>query len=177
MHRTLEGIHEEGHLRRIILRLTQASLPCYAQIRHGPLEYGKDVVVLLDEGGRRLLRMYQAKCGEMTKQKWREAQSELEEMFSVSLSDLQLHEAVDVREGVLICNGHANAYVEPAMQGWFGEQKRVHGWNIRFMHLDDIVRWIFKDRLVNEFKAALDELGICPPGSKIHLNGKVPEKS
>jgi hypothetical protein len=163
VHRTLENINEESRLRKIILRLAQASLPRYAQVRHGPLEYGKDVVVLLDEGERRLLRMYQAKCGEITKQKWREAQSELEEMFLVPLSNFQLNEAVDLREGILICNGHANAHVEPVMEQWFEEQKRVHGWKLRFMHLDDLVSWIVGGRLVNEFKAALDEIGIQQP--------------
>jgi hypothetical protein len=28
------------------------------------------------------------------------------------------------------------------------------------MHLDDIVKWIVRDRLVNEFRAALAEIGV-----------------
>ena len=46
------------------------------------------------------------------------------------------------------------------MQAWFDEQLRVHGWNCEFMHLDRMVQWIVGDRLVNEFKEALRELGI-----------------
>jgi hypothetical protein len=162
MHRTLESVGDESDLRKIILRLAQASLPRYSQVRHGPLEYGKDVVILLNQGGHRLPRMYQAKCGDITKQKWREAQSELEEIFLVSLPELQVPKDVDAREGILICNGHANPYVEPTMKAWFEEQKRAHNRDFKFMHLDDLVNWIVDDRLVNEFRAVLRELGIEP---------------
>jgi hypothetical protein len=43
---TLEIIKDEGKLQKIILRLVQSSLPLYAQIVHGPMEYGRDIVVL-----------------------------------------------------------------------------------------------------------------------------------
>jgi hypothetical protein len=43
IHRTLAAIKDEAKLRKIVLRLVQADLPRYAQIRHGPLEYGKDI--------------------------------------------------------------------------------------------------------------------------------------
>jgi hypothetical protein len=46
------------------------------------------------------------------------------------------------------------------MQGWSEIQKRDHGRNFRFMDLDDIVQWIERERLVNEFRAALLDLGI-----------------
>jgi hypothetical protein len=46
------------------------------------------------------------------------------------------------------------------MEGWFEEQRRDHGRDITFMHLDKLVDWIFKVRLVKELRAALDEEGI-----------------
>jgi hypothetical protein len=162
IYRTLESIQDENHLRRLILRLAQASLPLYAQIRHGPIEYGKDVVVLLEVDDRRVLRMYQAKCGDITKPKWRESQHELEEMFLVPLSAIQIQNEVDLREGILICNGHVNPYVEPVMEGWFQEQKRTHGHIIKFMSLDHLARWIVNERLINDFRIALSELGLRP---------------
>jgi hypothetical protein len=82
IYRTLQGISDEKQLQRILLRLAQASIPVYAQILHGPIEYGKDVAVVIDLDGRRVLRMYQLKCGDINLAKWREAKDELEEMFS-----------------------------------------------------------------------------------------------
>lgn len=163
IHRTLESIKDENrYLQKIILRLVQASLPLYAQIRQGPLEYGKDIVVLLEKENRRVLRMYQVKCGDITISKWRTARSELEEVFLVPLSNFQMAEEADNREAILICNGHASTYVEPIMEGWFTEQKRAYDRDIRFMHLDSLVNWIISDRLINEFKAVLAELELKP---------------
>ena len=69
---------------------------------------------------------------------------------------------MDSREGILVCNGHANPYVEPVMHGWFAEQERVYGRRFGFVHLDGLVTWITNERLVNVLRAALDELGIEP---------------
>jgi hypothetical protein len=68
----------------------------------------------------------------------------------------------DAREAILICNGHALPHVEPVMKGWFEEQGRVYGRDIEFMHLDAIVNWIVSERLINEFKATLTEIGVRP---------------
>src|SRR5262249_6963520 len=130
--------------------------------RHGPLEYGKDVVAVLEMGGRRVLRMWQAKIGNITVPKWRESRNELEEMYLVPLASLHVGVEVDEREGILVCNGHANPNVEPAIEGWFAEQEHDHHRRFRFMHLDDLVHWIIDDQLVNEFRSVLDELGISP---------------
>lgn len=65
IYRTLESISDEAQLRRIILRLEQAHLPRYAQIRHGPLEYGRDIAALFEKGGKRVLRMWQVRIGDI----------------------------------------------------------------------------------------------------------------
>jgi hypothetical protein len=160
VHRTLQGITDEGQLRHVLLRLLQASLPRYAQIRHGPMEFGKDLAVVVEEGDRQILRMYQVKCGEIDKKKWRQSRDELEEMFQVPLPAFQLAVDPDVREGVLVATGHANPFVEPVINAWFVEQRETLGRQVSFMHLDDLVSWIFRERLISEFKAALSELGI-----------------
>ena len=159
-HRSLGSIGDEAVLRRVLLRLLQGTLPQYAQIRHGPIEYGKDIAALADDSGVSVLCLYQVKCGEMNTPKWREARAELEEMFLVPLSEFQLPVSPQRIEGYLVTNGHANTHVEPVMEGWFEEQRRDHGRDITFMHLDMLVDWIFKVRLVNELRAALDEEGI-----------------
>ncbi len=159
-HRALGSIVDEAVLRRVLLRLLQGTLPRYAQIRHGPIEYGKDIAALADDSGVAVLCLYQVKCGEMNTKKWREARAELEEMFLVRMSEFQLPVSPERIEGYLVTNGHANTYVEPVMEGWFEEQQRDHRRDITFMHLDRLVDWIFKVRLVNELRAALDEEGI-----------------
>jgi len=160
VHRALEAIHDEAQLRRVVLRLVQASVPQFAQVRHGPIEYGKDIVVLVERDSVRTLRMYQAKVGDLTVPAWRNATHELEEMFLVKLQSVQIQEPVAGREGILVCNGHANPYVEPLIGPWIAEQARAHGRHFEFMHLDGLVNWIVNDRLVNEFRTIAIELGL-----------------
>jgi hypothetical protein len=160
IHRKLEAITKESRLRRLLLRLLQASLPTYAQIRHGPIEYGKDVVVVFEQDGKRILRMYQVKAGDISTSVWRIASHEIEEMFLVRLSDFQIGLNVDAREGILLCNGHANSNVEPIIYGWIKEQERVYGRTVHFMHLDKVVKWIVDERLIGEFRASVRELDL-----------------
>jgi hypothetical protein len=89
IYRTIEGIKDETVLQRLLLRLMQAQLPLYAQVRHGPIEYGKDIVALVDRDGHHILLMYQAKAGDITKANWPKARDELEEMFQVDMSAVQ----------------------------------------------------------------------------------------
>jgi hypothetical protein len=106
--------------------------------------------------------MYQVKVGDLKTSVWRSARQELEEMFLVPLSELVVGSQPGiVRRGILVCNGHPLSNVMPSMKGWFLAQRRDHGWELEFMHLDDIVRWIIRDRLVNEFRAALAEIGVA----------------
>jgi len=160
MHRSLEGITDEACLRRVFLRLLQSGLPLYAHIRHGPIEYGKDIVTLLEVDGTIILRLYQVKCGDIDKRKWRESKDEIEEIFLVPLNSFQLPVAPQHIEGVLVTNGHANPYVEPVIDGWLRSQQREHGRFVEFMHLDGLVDWIVRHRLVNELKGALQEQGV-----------------
>jgi hypothetical protein len=83
-------------------------------------------------------------------------------MYLVPLESLHVEGEIHEREGILLCNGHANSNVEPVMKGWFVEQKLDHARKFQFVHLDALVNWIFDDRLINEFRGALDEIGIQP---------------
>jgi hypothetical protein len=160
MHRSLGGIRDEAQLRIVLLRLLQSGLPRYAQVRHGPLEYGKDIVALLEVDGVAVLRQYQVKCGDIDTAKWRESKDEMEKMFQVSLTSFQFPIVPQRTEGVLITNGHANPYVEPIIDGWLKDQRETHKRLVEFMHLDALVDWITKDHLVNELRAALQEQGV-----------------
>jgi hypothetical protein len=160
IYRTVEGINDETALQKLLLRLMQAQLPLYAQRRHGPIEYGKDIVALVEVDGEHVLQMYQVKAGDIRKSNWAKARDELEEMFQVDISGVQLPVEPDRREGVLVFNGHINPYVEPVVEGWIQEQKDDHHRLFTIMHLDSIVRWIAENNLVNELRQALAQLGI-----------------
>ena len=160
MHRSLGGIRDEAQLRIVLWRLLQSGLPRYAQVRHGPLEYGKDIVALLEVDGVAVLRQYQVKCGDIDTAKWRESKDEMEKMFQVPLTSFQFPMVPQRTEGVLITNGHANPYVEPIIDGWLKDQRETHKRLVEFMHLDALVDWITKDHLVNELRAALQEQGV-----------------
>jgi len=160
MHRSLEGIANEAQFRQVLLRLLQNGLPAYAQIRHGSLEHGKDISVLLERDGVPVLRHYQVKCGDLDTPKWRESKDELEVMFQVPLTTFQLPMVPQQIEGVLVTNGHANTYVEPRIAGWLNEQRETHGRAVKIVHLDALVDWITKHHLVNELRVALREQGL-----------------
>ncbi len=147
-------------MRAILLRLLQGRLPLYAQVRHGPIEYGKDLAELRERDGQVELRFYQVKCGDIKKGDWGECRGQLEEMFLVPIPSLQLSAEPTQTIGALVCNGHANPYVEPVMDAWIREQRQTHERLIEFWHLDGLVDWITDNRLVNELKLALDEQGV-----------------
>jgi hypothetical protein len=107
-----------------------------------------------------VLRLYQVKCGDINRRKWRESYPQLEEMFQVPWMRCNYPHHRRRTEGFLVTNGHAIPNVEPVMNGWFAEQERDHGRSISFMHLDRLVDWIFKSQLVSEFRTALREEGI-----------------
>jgi hypothetical protein len=160
MHRSLESIANEAVLRRVLLRLLQSALPKYAQIRHGPIEEGKDIAALTEEDGTFVLRLYAAKCGDITKPKWHAAREELEEMFTVDTNRFQLPVVPDRIEGSLVTNGHASPFAERAMEGWFNSRRTALEWAVEFIHLDKLVEWIVKNHLITELRAALEEHGI-----------------
>ena len=160
IYRTLENIKDEKQLQRIILRLLQSSIPLYAQVLHGPWEYGKDIVVAQKEGDSVVLKMYQVKCGDITQPGWRSYRAQLEEMFLVPLSTLQISSDVDRREGILICNGHALPGATPVIEAWFKQQADEHDRQFSLVHIDCLVTWIVSKRLYNEFQLVLSELGI-----------------
>jgi hypothetical protein len=164
IHRTLESIKDERKLHRILLRLFQNSVPCYAQIRHGPIEYGKDIVVAAQDGDQIVLRMYQAKCGDIKKSDWNGIRPQLEEIFQVPLKSFQIPSEVHRRVGILIWNGHADPHVEPVMEAWKNDQWAAFQREYEFMHLDATASYILDSRLVSAFRDALAEEGIAVLG-------------
>jgi hypothetical protein len=160
IHRTLSSISDERVLQKVLLRLMQAELPLFVQLRHGVAEYGKDIVKLEPVSNRNILKMYQVKAGNIDMRKWRDSRNELEDMFYADLSDVQLPAKPDAYEGILIFNGHIHPLTEPLVKGWLEEQKRDHGRTFTIMGLDSIVTWIVDNRLTSELRQVLSELEI-----------------
>jgi hypothetical protein len=160
VYRALENITNENSLRTIILRLLQSQLPLCAQIVHGPLEHGKDIVALTRTDTGSVCYMYQVKCGDIDTAAWRDARAQLEEMFHTNLPISIVSNGTGPKRGVLIYTGHANPHVAPLIDGWVEEQRRDHNREYILMNIDSIVQWIADERLWNEFRLALAEVGI-----------------
>ena len=158
--RTIESIRDELDLQRVLLRLFEALVPLYAQIRHGTHEYGKDIVVLRRSSAGLILEMYQVKAGQIKLPTWRQVSHQLEEMFQVDIPSLQLPEEPDLRIGILIFNGHFNEPAELAAEGWLRVQRRYRERTFRIMHLNTMVDWILRNGLMSALRKALDEFGI-----------------
>jgi hypothetical protein len=159
IHRTLESITDERVLHSLVYRLCQARHPSYAQILHGRLEDGKDVVVLLEESDGLVLYMYQMKIGDIAKKGWRDARNQLEEAFDAPLNTIQITREPVRREAVLLFNGHLKPDVFSVANGWV-ERQRASGRSVTIMNLDATVQWIDESRLINEFRVAAAELGL-----------------
>jgi hypothetical protein len=153
--RALEAIQDERALQKVFLLTFQSALPLYAQIRHGPLEYGKDVVILTDEDGHRVLRMFQFKCGDIDVRSWREVKPQLEEIFLHPLETVNITERIDERIGILVCNGHAKPDADARMVAWFERERVSHGHRYEFLSLDKMASWIIKQRLYGALRTAL----------------------
>lgn len=170
MHRRLVALPNEAALHLVLLRLLQAGIPKYAQIRHGPIEYGKDISVLLDDQGSLVLRHYQVKSGSINKRTWHEAQVELEEAIHVPLASRNLPADPQVTEVVLVTNGHISPHADPVAKAWFDRQKGL-GNRVKLMQLDGLVEWIAEHQLANELRLVLDEVATRFP------NGASPKRS
>ncbi len=73
---------------------------------------------------------------------------------------MQFPEVPNRVEGILVTNGHANSYAEPAIGAWMDDARKNRGWNVKFMHLDMLVNWIIGERLENEFRQVFDETAL-----------------
>lgn len=159
IHTRLASLKTEDLLRKVLFQLFQNQIPKYAQIRHGPIEYGKDLVVVANEGGTTVLRMYQVKCGDITRNTWyNECRPQLEQIFQVPMCQLQIPIAVDRRLGVLIWNGHFSPQIEEIVQAWLFEQQSAFKREYQFMNLDGIVNYIIDNRLVHALRDILDKV-------------------
>ena len=164
-YRALATLSDERQLHRILLQLFRAEkeVPLYSHIHHGPIEYGKDIVVFREEGDKRILSMYSVKIGVLKKQAWQsKVRPQLEEMFQVPFSSPELTEPVDETIGVLVWNDHIHSYAEPLVSGWITEQQETFGRRFELMHIDALVGYIKERCLGLALREALRDEGLMP---------------
>jgi hypothetical protein len=158
IYRKLSNIEYEDPLRRLLLRLFQNQIPHYAQIRHGPFEYGKDIAVVVSEEEINTLRLYQVKCKDISSKDWyNTCRPQLEQIFQIPIPEFQIPVPIHRRVGILIWNGHINPHIEKITESWKSEQLLTHNREYQFMNLDDIINYIMDNRLVSSLREALDE--------------------
>lgn len=161
--KALSTITHERQLHRILLALfrAEAKTPLYSHICHGPQEYGKDLVVCRDEDGRRVLRMYSVKVGELKKGPWnRVVRPQLEEIFQVPFQPAGIPGRIDERIGVLIWNDNIHPHAQPIVHAWLADQLAAHERRYKLMHLDAVVKYIRDNRLQAVLRQALRDEGL-----------------
>lgn len=161
IHSSLEAIKDERVLQRVLLRLLRAAMPLYAQITHGPIEYGKDLISVTAGPSGLILSMYQLKVGPLDKAKWEKARAEVEEIFLVEPNLPPGIGGIVERRAFIVVNSHPNPYTMPLVTNWISEQARVHNRQIEFLHLDRLANYVSQHRLFNELRIALSENGVA----------------
>ncbi len=162
LHRALASVSDQVALERLLLRILQAWAPMYAQVIHGPVQRGRDLAVLLRIDGEHVLRLYRVRAGDTGIVGWPEVRSELEELFRAPIDGLPTPHAARVRKvGTLVLNSRVADNVRSEVAAWAGHQRRAYRPEAEVIDLDDCVDWIVRDRLVNDLRAALRELGFA----------------
>lgn len=158
--RTLEGVEDERKLHRLLLELFREQFPLFSHILHGPVEYGKDLVVVRREGERAVLRMYQAKVGSVTLKSWPGIAAQLEMMFQVPFTPAGLAGPIDERIGVLVITGHVDPHANPVVGGWIEQQRRAHGRTYEVLDIDGLASMVVERRSYRLFRRACEQNGI-----------------
>ena len=152
-------------LHRVLLALfrAEAKSPEYSHIRHGPLEYGKDIVVCREDGGRRILSIYSVKVGVLKKATWhKEVCPQLEEMYLVPLNSPEIPSEIDEHISILVWNNHFDPYAEPLVNGWLKVQYDTFGRKYELMHIDRLVSYVTQNSLGGTLRQALRAEGLLP---------------
>lgn len=162
-YKLLGSITDERILHRVMLRVFrgEAETPYYSQIRHGPIEYGKDLVICRNINGKKVNYFYSFKVGELKKSQWnKDVRPQLEEIFQVKLDSPEYNDDVSATIGVLLWNDHLSPYVEPIVTGWLDEQRNTFNRHYDMMNIDSVVSYIRDNKLTGLLRNALRDEGI-----------------
>ncbi len=146
---TLQTITDEQVLQQLVLELLKARAPYHAKVTHGPIEWGKDVVAIIDDEGTPRLHMYAIKAGDIDSRKWPSAKEAIDQMFTVSIDNplVTQHQPSTVH-GFLVFNGHFNQHIDPVANAWLSKLRSEKNWDIQVYDIDGLSKWIVSNRLV-----------------------------
>jgi len=156
----LRLIKQEDKLQKLMLLLLEAQGALHVKITCGPLEYGKDIIAVVDDAGVATLHFYALKVGDIDRGKWDSVKESIDQMFTVPVDNPMINQIAPAKIcGFLVLNGHFNEYIDPIVSAWLKELTS-RGWDITVMDLDSLGRWIVSKRLVGVLiKFASIELG------------------
>lgn len=153
----LGTITDEAILQRLLLHLLQASSPYHAKVTHGPIEFGKDIVAIIDNEGTPVLHLYAVKAGDIDARKWLSAKESIDQIFTVSINNpLVTQYSPTKTKGFLLFNGHFNQHIESVADGWLKELRSNRHWDIEVYDLNGLSKWIVSNRLVRVLRKKLN---------------------
>jgi hypothetical protein len=154
----LETIVDERILQQLVLELLRADAPYHAKITHGPIEFGKDILAIMDDFGTPKLHLYAMKAGDIDARKWPSVKESIDQMFTILISNpiVTQYEPVSVH-GFLVFNGHFNQHIDPVANAWFDELCSERNWDLKVIDIDGLSKWIVSKRLVSVLQKFMKE--------------------
>jgi len=155
----LQRIVREDDLQHLMIQLLSAIGPYHAKVTCGPIEYGKDIIAVIDDKGIPTLHLYALKVGDIDASKWRAAKEAIDQMFTVPVDNPLVKQYAPAKTcGFLVFNGHFNQHIDPVATAWFAELRSSKGWNLTVLDLDGLSKWIVTQRLVRVLEEFSREL-------------------
>jgi hypothetical protein len=151
IYEALLSIETETQLRAVMLQLVQATGPKVAQVLHGSLEYGTDLVWV---DAHDTLRTLQLKRGNLEKRHGTEIRRQVEEMFLVTPLSVNIPTPVKRRSAIVAFNGHVAPPAVLPFRGWLADLQR-QGKDVELWDVDVIARWIVDNGLEATLRRAM----------------------
>jgi hypothetical protein len=158
----LESIEDEGTLHTLVQECLRAQSTRHAKITHGPIEYGKDVIGVIEEGDEVVLQIYAIKAGDLTMKNWPSLKEALDQASSVPVTNPVVDQLRPWRRRVVaLFNGHINSYADPVVKGWI-RSRREQGVDIELCSLEQLAELV-RDRGLASFVRTLVRRRVQPP--------------
>jgi hypothetical protein len=157
----IEAINDESAFRKLLKELLQGLSSVHTKITHGPIEHGRDLIVVLTEGSTKCIWMIQAKVGRIERRTLRELKDQIEAMFSTRLDDPHIpDEAILPKKGFVMHTDIITSHIDPEFLGWLEAQQKDHGWSIELWGPDRLVEWLIANELHGILRSFAERHGI-----------------
>lgn len=138
----LASISDERVLHTVVLELARAGSSVHAKVNHGPVEYGKDVLVVEHVPSGLCVKCFAIKAGDINARNWPTLKESLEQAMTVTIQDPIVRQYMPLPVVVVaLFNGHINAFTEPVVAAW-RDELLARGRVIEFMGIDALARWV-----------------------------------